>query len=49
MNQVIRCQKQWAVSDASVIYNVHIDHDETNGLHMIILSEIEIEMTKIIN
>ena len=37
MNQIINCQKQWAMSGASVIYDVHNYLGETNDLRVILL------------
>ena len=35
MNQIINCQKQWAMSGASVIDDVHNYRDEKNDLRLI--------------
>ena len=37
INQVIYCQKKWAVSSAYIIDDVHNYNDETNDLCLIIL------------
>ena len=41
--------KQYDMSGASVIGGVHNNRDKKNDLHIYFSSEIDIEMTKIIN